>query len=189
MLARLLLRDKHVVTQAENGAEGLEIVTNNMLRRAMAGAECMRTSGGQRRGGGRSVRVRTVRAAETNTQTQVEDAPSQAKEQTTSEDPSTENEIDDCGCPPPAFDLILMDYYMPAMNGPEAIAAMRKLGFTGMIVGVSGVMDDDVNDFVKAGANLVLCKPITLNALWKALRSTDFFQNTITKDISSSMDS
>lgn len=73
------------------------------------------------------------------------------------------------------FDLILMDYYMPNMIGPDAIEEIRKLGFNGMILGVSGVMDDDVHRFVQAGANLVLCKPIALTAMWKALRSTGFF--------------
>ncbi len=74
----------------------------------------------------------------------------------------------------PKFDLILTDYYMPQMNGPQAIKMMRdQLGYRGTIVGVSGVMDDDVNHFIDAGANLVLCKPLTLVALWKALRSSN----------------
>ncbi len=75
----------------------------------------------------------------------------------------------------PMFDLILMDYYMAQMTGPEAIKAIRHLGYTGVILGVSGVMDEDANQFIEAGANLVLCKPLTLTALWKALRSTSFF--------------
>jgi CheY-like chemotaxis protein len=73
-----------------------------------------------------------------------------------------------------SFDLILMDYYMPVMNGPEAVKKIRQLGFTGVIVGVTGVMDDDINTFVDAGADLVLLKPISLDALWKALRSNKF---------------
>ena len=66
---------------------------------------------------------------------------------------------------------------MPHMTGPEAIQAIRKLGYTGMILGVSGVIDDDANQFIEAGANLVLCKPLTLSALWKALRGTNFFDD------------
>ncbi len=75
----------------------------------------------------------------------------------------------------PQYDLILMDYYMPHMTGPEAIKAIRHIGYKGMILGVSGVMDDDVNLFIDAGANLVLCKPLTLSALWKALHGSSFF--------------
>jgi hypothetical protein len=48
-----------------------------------------------------------------------------------------------------------------------------------MILGVSGVMDDDVHHFIDSGANLVLCKPISLAGLWKALRGTDFFNSEV----------
>ncbi len=75
----------------------------------------------------------------------------------------------------PRYDLILMDFYMNHMNGPEAIKAIRQMGYQGMIVGVTGVMDDDVDLFLDAGANIVLCKPVSLAALWKALRGTNFF--------------
>ena len=75
----------------------------------------------------------------------------------------------------PPFDLIVMDYHMPNMNGPVAIEIIRNLGYKGVIVGVSGVMDDDANHFIKAGANIVLCKPITLGGLWKALHGTAIF--------------
>ncbi len=110
MLSRLLTREKHVVTEAADGVEAVEIVY-----------EALQSKTGKQR-----------------------------------------------------FDLILMDFYMTHMCGPEAIKAIRKLGYTGMILGVSGVMDDDVNLFMEAGANLVLCKPISVGALWKALRGTNF---------------
>ena len=110
MLNRLLTREHHIVTEAQDGTEAIEIVRKSL-----------------------------------------EHDPN--NEQTTSE-----------------FDLILMDYYMPGMNGPDAIAAIRDMGYTGVIFGVSGVMDDDANHFIEAGAHLVLYKPITMAALWKALR-------------------
>jgi CheY-like chemotaxis protein len=109
MLSRLLTRDQHIVTEAGDGTEAVDIVRESL-----------------RRG--------------------------------------------------PAFDLILMDFYMTHMNGPEAVKAIRKLGYSGMILGVSGVMDDDVHYFIESGANLVLCKPISLAGLWKALRGTSFFE-------------
>jgi len=40
------------------------------------------------------------------------------------------------------FDVILMDYYMPVMNGPEAIIAIRAMGFKGIIIAVTGVNTD-----------------------------------------------
>ena len=116
MLARLLSRENHLVTEASDGCEAVDIIRESVH-------------------GGNS-----------------------------------------------AFDLILMDYYMPVMTGPEAIEVIRKLGFTNTILGVSGVMDDDVNRFIEAGASLVLCKPISLAGMWKALRGTNFFDNDSRQD-------
>ncbi len=151
MLSRLLTREHHNVTEAGDGTEAIEVVRNILC-------------GNVKKGGGIG--------------NHGNNAP-----------PSLihPNDIDgsctqECSISPDAssFDLILMDYYMPNMNGPVAIEAIRRMGFKGMIVGVSGVMDDDVNHFVQAGANLVMCKPITLAALWKALRDTTFFDESPT---------
>ena len=64
------------------------------------------------------------------------------------------------------YDCILMDHEMPVMTGPEATSAMRKMGCSAYIVGVTGnVMSEDVEHFHQSGANSVLPKPFRLEAL------------------------
>jgi CheY-like chemotaxis protein len=36
------------------------------------------------------------------------------------------------------FHVVVMDYQMPNMDGPTAIKAIRKLGYRGMIIGLTG---------------------------------------------------
>ena len=51
-------------------------------------------------------------------------------------------------------------YYLKYQNGLEACTIIRSLGFTGLIVGVTGnALDDDVANFIKAGADCVFAKP------------------------------
>ena len=58
------------------------------------------------------------------------------------------------------FDIILMDNIMKKVHGPEAARALRASGFTGFIAGVTGnVTEYDVNDYLRAGANVILAKP------------------------------
>jgi CheY-like chemotaxis protein len=62
---------------------------------------------------------------------------------------------------PSVYDLILMDYQMPRMDGPTAITRIRRLGYTGKIVGLTGnVLDSDKEFMRTAGANHVLSKPV-----------------------------
>lgn len=68
------------------------------------------------------------------------------------------------------FDVVLMDYQMPRMCGPDAAREIRSMGSDAFIVGVTGnVMPEDVRVFKDAGANAVLPKPIKipdLESLW-----------------------
>jgi CheY-like chemotaxis protein len=70
---------------------------------------------------------------------------------------------------------VLMDNLMPVMNGIEATRRLRAAGFDRLVVGVTGnVMDDEVREFVDAGADAVLAKPIkaaTLVALLEHVRA------------------
>mmetsp|Transcript_13721 Transcript_13721/g.38622 ORF Transcript_13721/g.38622 Transcript_13721/m.38622 type:complete len:482 (+) Transcript_13721:452-1897(+) len=58
------------------------------------------------------------------------------------------------------YDIVLMDYEMPTMNGPEAVHNIREYGCDVFVIGVTGnIMVEDVNYFKQCGANLVLRKP------------------------------
>ena len=70
----------------------------------------------------------------------------------------------------PAFELVLMDYQMPVMDGPSAAKAMREMGYEGPIIGVTGnVLASHVETFVSHGANAVLPKPLDFDALIQAI--------------------
>ena len=57
-----------------------------------------------------------------------------------------------------AIDAVLIDSNMPRMNGPEAIVEMRKIGFRGPIIGVSGGDEITMKQFLEAGADNVMQK-------------------------------
>ena len=64
------------------------------------------------------------------------------------------------------IDLILMDYEMPRMNGPEAVQRLRELGCTSWVVGVTGnALKEDTDYFLHYGADAVLTKPMTIDQL------------------------
>ena len=49
------------------------------------------------------------------------------------------------------------------MNGPEATAELRKAGYRGLVVGVTGnVLQDDIDHFIRSGADAVLAKPLSI---------------------------
>ena len=69
------------------------------------------------------------------------------------------------------YDVIFMDYIMPKQNGPEATRAIRELGFTGKVIGVTGnALPGDVRIFEEHGADAVLIKPVELGMIRKKLR-------------------
>ena len=64
------------------------------------------------------------------------------------------------------FDVIMMDNLMPVMNGTEAAQIIRREGYKGLIIGITGnVMEKEKADFVNAGADIVLSKPIKIDTL------------------------
>ena len=70
---------------------------------------------------------------------------------------------EDAGKP---YDMVLLDYEMPVMNGPEAAKQIRMLGSDVFIVGVTGnLMPEDVAFFRGCGANAVLPKPFRMTEL------------------------
>ena len=72
------------------------------------------------------------------------------------------------------YDLVLMDNLMPYMTGAEACKAMRAMGFTGIIIGLTGnAFEKDITDYIAQGANAVLKKPLVLEELFKTLNQID----------------
>jgi CheY-like chemotaxis protein len=62
------------------------------------------------------------------------------------------------------YDAILMDRNMPVMDGPSAAKAIRDLGVTVPIFGVTGDGEDNDIDYFKShGATAVLVKPMDMN--------------------------
>ena len=60
---------------------------------------------------------------------------------------------------------MLIDFNMPRMNGPLTIVALRKIGFRGPVIGVSGGDDKTMKEFLKAGADDVIQKPAKADVL------------------------
>ena len=64
------------------------------------------------------------------------------------------------------YDVILMDFQMPNKIGPIAAKEMRELGYTGLIIGITGnVLEDDTSQYITSGADKVLFKPIDMQQL------------------------
>ena len=62
------------------------------------------------------------------------------------------------------YDIILMDYLMVTMHGPDAVKIIRnELKFSGQIIGLTGnAFAEDLNTFINAGCNHVYVKPINI---------------------------
>jgi len=64
------------------------------------------------------------------------------------------------------FAMVIMDNLMPVMGGMEAAKEMRRSGFNQLIIGITGqILDEDMNSFIRAGADLVLGKPLQCRSL------------------------
>eukprot|EP01035_Chromulina_nebulosa_P056811 gene56811-biopygen40619 len=70
-----------------------------------------------------------------------------------------------------AVNLVLMDYVMINMNGPEAVQKMRaEVGYTGPVIGITGnALPEDIAFFKAHGANSVITKPLTNAKLLDAI--------------------
>lgn len=69
------------------------------------------------------------------------------------------------------FDVVIIDFYMPELNGPEAIHAMRKADFRGLICAVTGSTSaTDHEQLLVNGANVIMSKPFNVKIFQQALR-------------------
>eukprot|EP01041_Mallomonas_annulata_P002616 gene2616-5113_t len=67
---------------------------------------------------------------------------------------------------PDMCDMIFMDNMMPKMTGIIATNCIRGLGYDKLIIGLTGnAMDDDVNEFLAAGVDVVFTKPMRMEQL------------------------
>jgi CheY-like chemotaxis protein len=64
------------------------------------------------------------------------------------------------------YTAICMDNEMPVMSGREATSTLRRMGYSGVIVGVTGsALAEDVAAFIQSGANSVVTKPVHVPTL------------------------
>ena len=68
------------------------------------------------------------------------------------------------------YDVVLIDDSMPNLSGPEAIKVARGKHYRGIIIGLTGSIDDETRDhFYDSGAHAVLTKPLDLDKLKSVL--------------------
>ena len=67
-----------------------------------------------------------------------------------------------------SYDAVVIDCNMPKMTGPDAVLEMRRIGFRGPIIGVSG-NEDEEDPFLRSGADCMLVKPVERTTLTAAL--------------------
>eukprot|EP01034_Spumella_vulgaris_P030700 gene30700-37954_t len=69
------------------------------------------------------------------------------------------------------FDVILMDYYMPVMSGPEAVNLIRGQGYRGVILALTGASSDtEFSALLGQGVDRILVKPFNLDEFKRAYR-------------------
>ncbi|CAM9461834.1 unnamed protein product [Chrysoparadoxa australica] len=75
----------------------------------------------------------------------------------------------------PHIQLILMDGTMPVMDGITATKELKTRGCNAIILGVTGLaLSSDTQDFLAAGANRVLTKPLSLKLLHSLIKEHGF---------------
>jgi CheY-like chemotaxis protein len=69
------------------------------------------------------------------------------------------------------YDVILMDYIMPNLEGPPATEQIRALGYQGLVIGLTGqVQPEELHLFFTCGANEVFAKPVNIAKLQDVIR-------------------
>ncbi len=69
------------------------------------------------------------------------------------------------------FDVILMDYHMPEMNGDVAVRTLRQRGYRGVILGLTaGAWGEESKSLLDAGCTACLTKPIAIATLIESIQ-------------------
>lgn len=72
------------------------------------------------------------------------------------------------------FDAIFLDNMMPRMRGVDAIKILRGANYQGFVLGVTGnVLNEDLLEFLNAGCDNVMTKPVSIEVLTKCLIEHD----------------
>jgi len=70
------------------------------------------------------------------------------------------------------FDLLMLDHHMPVLDGPAAAAALREANGPNRATPIVAVIDGDgeeASEFLDAGADIILRKPVSVAAVARAL--------------------
>lgn len=71
-----------------------------------------------------------------------------------------------------SFDLIIVDYKLPRMNGLEMISRFRELGYEGPVILISAYPEAiQREDLKKYGVNQLFLKPLDLEALESSIHN------------------
>ena len=68
------------------------------------------------------------------------------------------------------FDVIMMDNFMPNMDGSDAVTRLRMSGYDGVIIGLTyDMFDESSKQFKESGCTALLSKPLRAQLLKKTL--------------------
>ncbi|KAJ3037368.1 hypothetical protein HDV00_001734 [Rhizophlyctis rosea] len=190
MMGRMLEQMGHSCLWAEDGVEAVEIVTGRGVEGFVEGSGTgdggvvsVDRGGGDVGGGGRLAPSTTIPISLTvpkmaltpSTSSSTSSSSSSAPTSPTTPLPLLSSTIPAptpaSGTTPQHFDVILMDNQMPRMTGEECVAELRRRGVVTPVVGITGnALKEDQESFMRAGANLVITKPLAKGKLVGALR-------------------
>ena len=164
MLVRMLTSKGFACCEAEDGVEGLSEMSRMYMRKSKS--KCHDISGSADREAERRSLIRVGMPVIENTQQSASPRVSLQIMRTGSRGGVEESDLQHQQF---AIDAVLIDSNMPRMNGPEAIVEMRKIGFRGPIIGVSGGDEKTMKEFLQAGADNVMQKPAQSDKLLNML--------------------
>jgi len=69
------------------------------------------------------------------------------------------------------YNLMIIDYYMPNLDGPSLIKIIRDRNYTNIIIGLTGNTDEsDIENLFNSGADIVLEKPLQMKYINKIIK-------------------